>query len=99
MIMNGTDVEYLNGKFIELDTKFKERWNAHEVSAVAYREYLKDELDNIKKLIEGQQLKISLLPCLQHTNDFGWIKKNVYALWGALATCIVIVFKWITNIK
>ena len=50
--MNGDETKYLNNKFIELNTKFNERWNAHDKSSTERWERLDKASDIISSKVE-----------------------------------------------
>lgn len=54
--MNGDEIKYLNGKFIELNTKFDERWNSHDKASI-------ERWKGLDKSNEAISDKLELLSC------------------------------------
>ncbi len=56
--MNGDETKYLNDKFIELNTKFNERWNAHDKASKERWGRLNKASDSLSNKVDSLFKKI-----------------------------------------
>jgi len=65
--VNGNETKYLNDKFIELNTKFKERWDSHD----------KASIERWGRLDKGSELLAKKFEVLddRFSKTFAWLEK------------------------
>jgi len=107
--MNGDETKYLNEKFVELNTRFDERWKAHDLRSKELRTDMDSKLVKMERSITGIYRKLNELletllkkPCKVHEEKMKGLSGQIKRVWAFIVMIIcsfVGGFFWMLRIK
>jgi hypothetical protein len=91
--MNGQEQKFLNKirsdlshAVVELQTRFEERWDAHDKAAERRNEKMDEHFKEIFNWLEN-------LPCKERGEMYRWVKRSIWGIWGVAGTAMIILIR------
>lgn len=87
--MNGEQIiKEIDTRLIKLETKFEERWTAHNKQADEGRETICKKLDIISESIKDIYKRVNDTPCLTHTEQIKSLSKGINWIWSVVLSTV-----------
>lgn len=78
----------LHDRIITLETKFNERWDAHDKLQIEAFKNLQQTLDSMNESLKGHQDKMQKVDCL--STKVNMLSRNVAFIWSGFLSVLVL---------